>query len=1068
MNKCLLILSFIFCGLHGKAQFQEGVPQAKPIPPNAASMFKVLERPLGTFTGTVPINFPLCHVTSGPLTADVSLTYSSTGGIRVEELSSSVGLGFNLADGAGRITQQVRGQPDDSYGLGMLQTNYPKPSTYSCNNMDDLYDYYSNWLDLEPDIYLYSFNGHSGKFTLSENGSVLLMQNDGVKISYTLTSLNGITSWTITDEKGNQYYYGSQIINQSSYSGSTGTTSSSVSSHSWYLDSVTDMNRENRISFSYVTTGNLFTTFSGGFMPLSLANLDCGGFNTQPEIGATVTTDGTELLIDSIKGNSGYAVFNSAIEYSNGPREVTSIQSYDSSGNLKDQWHFHYGTPFSSDRLCLNSFSEMGASGTDSLTYSFTYNTFDNLPTVLDPSVDIWGFYNGSANGSTGLMPQLYYTNGSTNFPIYRVWDFYGNRASNGQAAQANILTKITYPTGGYRQFTYEGNTVLASGDFFQYHPDPNYMAARNFNQTNFSNNGSSVPAMQQLFTVNSYFGVAKLYYTLNNIGVFCSTYTVNIMQLTNPNDMTGGVQLISFANSPSQNFVLANGYYRVDVYVNDYNCTMGGISGTWNECTLDNATVTTPYGTYSKYVHNAGGVRVKQIQDYDPVTGNIYTTSYNYKMYSTDSTLTSGLLASPVNLLTLQNDASCGCQYYKLGPGSSYPLSLDGGSYVVYPEVRTIDSAKGWTDELFTYMADIPPSTFPAPPPEDNSFARGRLQIQNTYTQNGTLLKKTVNNWDYGMGAYQNAVRSKAYWFHTISESFTYREYPDEQNELPTMGDCTDYSVGLPPVVLGESIDSLYSPVGAQVFRNDYAYYVNNGMFFLQKKIAYVNNNKTKEETYKYAFNLNSAFSFGLSSTEQSMKSTLLGKNYLLPLEVVDSIRTGSGSPSFLNGSKYVFGTFNANSAIHLSQLRSYTSPVDSMVMNFTTFDGKGNLSEQYKTGDVNTAYLWGYRGVYVVAKVVGSSYSTVSGLVNLAVLNNPSSDAAMQAELNKIRTGLAGTAAQITTYTYSPGYGMTSSTDPSCMTTYFDYDLFGRLQDIRDQNKNIIKRYTYKMNNP
>jgi YD repeat-containing protein len=136
--------------------------------------------------------------------------------------------------------------------------------------------------------------------------------------------------------------------------------------------------------------------------------------------------------------------------------------------------------------------------------------------------------------------------------------------------------------------------------------------------------------------------------------------------------------------------------------------------------------------------------------------------------------------------------------------------------------------------------------------------------------------------------------------------------------------------------------------------------------------------------------------------------------------------------------------------------------------VLNFSAYDSKGGLSEQYKTGDVNTTYLWGYRGVYVVAKVVGSDYSTVSGLVNLSVLNNPSSDAAMQAQLNQIRTGLAGTAAQVTTYTYAPGYGMTSATDASGVTTYYDYDAFGRLQDIRDQNRNIVKRYNYKVNNP
>ena len=51
----------------------------------------------------------------------------------------------------------------------------------------------------------------------------------------------------------------------------------------------------------------------------------------------------------------------------------------------------------------------------------------------------------------------------------------------------------------------------------------------------------------------------------------------------------------------------------------------------------------------------------------------------------------------------------------------------------------------------------------------------------------------------------------------------------------------------------------------------------------------------------------------------------------------------------------------------------------------------------------------------------------------------------------------------AQMTTYTYSPLIGMTSQTDPKCQTTYYEYDSFQRLKNIKDQNGNIINSYTY-----
>lgn len=51
----------------------------------------------------------------------------------------------------------------------------------------------------------------------------------------------------------------------------------------------------------------------------------------------------------------------------------------------------------------------------------------------------------------------------------------------------------------------------------------------------------------------------------------------------------------------------------------------------------------------------------------------------------------------------------------------------------------------------------------------------------------------------------------------------------------------------------------------------------------------------------------------------------------------------------------------------------------------------------------------------------------------------------------------------ARMTTYTYDPLIGMTSQCDASNLITYYEYDGFGRLRIVRDQDKNIIKRLCY-----
>ncbi len=54
----------------------------------------------------------------------------------------------------------------------------------------------------------------------------------------------------------------------------------------------------------------------------------------------------------------------------------------------------------------------------------------------------------------------------------------------------------------------------------------------------------------------------------------------------------------------------------------------------------------------------------------------------------------------------------------------------------------------------------------------------------------------------------------------------------------------------------------------------------------------------------------------------------------------------------------------------------------------------------------------------------------------------------------------------AEITTYTYKPLVGITSGTDPRGVTTYYDYDDFGRLKEtyiIENGVKKILQAYDY-----
>jgi YD repeat-containing protein len=1057
----VLLAAFVMAG-GASAQNLGKIPQVTAISPDAASLFKTLERPLGTATGTIPISFPLLSLSSGSLSASLSLDYNSTGGIRVEEVASSVGLGFSLADGAGRITQQIHGLPDD-LSAGMIN-NTNKPSGFNPNNMEHLWEATQPYFwDLEPDVFFYNFNGKSGKFVIKENGTVLLSDNNGIKVEYLFASpiQNGIRKWIITDDKGNKYYFGqnkSETINyklDNEYEIQSLVSPLNIktgySSRTWYLTEVKDMNEENTLKYSYVTSSGTLYNLAGGFNHLLNLSGGAGLFNIAPE-WARVRTETYEYLVSKIEGKSGYILVNSGTGRSDGwGRKINTIEAYDSVNVLKKKYKFSYGYfAWTESRLKLNSFSECATTGTDSIPYKFEYNA-SPLPARLSNSVDYWGFYNDNYSSST--IPNLY-----TNYSGYNYRKTDGaTRSGNGTYAQACILTKITYPTGGYREYIYEGNTALQSTSY-QHLYDPSFTANQNFSRSDFNSFFGMTPCMKQNFVINSTNGGALFDYLLE--GAMCS-YTVKLFKVTTPGDQFGGTLRYTINNQPTQKWNLENGEFRIEVFKPSSGCTFDFLEGNWQESTLSTATITLPDGyVYHKNNTNVGGVRIKEIRDYDPVSAKTNKTEYKYKLYSQDSTLTSGRLITALKLVTLENPGSIGGQYLAATTSSSYPLATSGGSYVMYSEVRTIESGNGRTDRKYSFFPDeYMTDPYPVVPAEDMSFARGNLEWEKVYNQAGTLLRKKSYGYWYGDHGAQVGIRFKPYYYYSTG----HKESPSSGSERPVDRDYSEYYYAPRSVLPYETIDSVFSAAGVYVTKTNSYYTQYNNHLFLTKIKTKASNDQTKITTFRYPFTSNGDFTFGLTSPEQTIKLALQTANYFQPIEIVDSIKPAASAAVLLSGSKFIL-TNPSGSKYYLSQVKNYISGSDFTETYLSAYDTFGNLTEKQLKGSAKEVYLWGYKNSYPVAKITESNITTVAGLiVNSTIQNLSTTDANMRTELNKIRTGLASTPAQVVTYTYSPLLGMTSSTDAKGMTTYYEYDAFGRLKLLKDKDGNIVKTYSY-----
>lgn len=107
---------------------------------------------------------------------------------------------------------------------------------------------------------------------------------------------------------------------------------------------------------------------------------------------------------------------------------------------------FSYNENAPTERLTLLQVFEQGGigqKGSNKPPYRFGYNKYHNLPGYLSNKTDHWGFYNAQ-------VPVTDYTNNFSAYYSYR-------EASTDSAVYlAGMLTRIIYPTGGVTDFQYE------------------------------------------------------------------------------------------------------------------------------------------------------------------------------------------------------------------------------------------------------------------------------------------------------------------------------------------------------------------------------------------------------------------------------------------------------------------------------------------------------------------------------------------------------------------------------------------------------------------------------------
>jgi|21_taG_2_1085346.scaffolds.fasta_scaffold00086_2 YD repeat-containing protein len=145
-----------------------------------------------------------------------------------------------------------------------------------------------------------------------------------------------------------------------------------------------------------------------------------------------------------------------------------------------------------------------------------------------------------------------------------------------------------------------------------------------------------------------------------------------------------------------------------------------------------------------------------------------------------------------------------------------------------------------------------------------------------------------------------------------------------------------------------------------------------------------------------------------------------------------------------------------------------AYIPPDYEYISSFTYKDGKP--VQMRRTNGQEVSYIWGYNGQFPVAKVEGVKRWTLEQINGGQLVNSIESttdEVTLRGFLTQLREHASTSNGMVTTFTYEPLNGVKTITDPKGEKRTFEYDSFGRLVLVRDNDNNILSENEYNYGN-
>ena len=1068
--------------------------------PNAASLGRYGGMDIGLSTGMMSFSVPLIFYKSAQISLPISLNYASTG-LKVDEISSRVGTSWDLNAG-GVITRTVYGAVDEKSRRIIPPANFPARTRDLIDNFLENLTMDDNAWDGQADVFSFNFNGYTGKFIFDIKGYISTLEHSNLKIEKDF--LSSQWNFKITVPNGEQYYFGGSMATETTSKSQTincGRIYPDFTPTAWYLNKIVHPNNDT-ITFKYINDGfNYVTGISQSliYKPAlqGTSNCVCTNIENKTCISSLYTSN---VLLQEIYSISGGRVrFNYIPRNDIDDKLLEFIELYQpNTGTLLKKIDLLYTYSYANSYLnpiisnnalryrpFLKEIVQKGSANTTGEKYKFSYKDLNGLPQRLSFSQDDYGNFNGKVNSTLVPIPnegwKQYFSSATA------------NRNPDAQFASKGMLTGIIYPTGGSDSIVYEANSVYKLVDIL-----PPITTAEVFINApdevgEIIISGPITVAYQQSAQFSAdcrKTGPEDIIHDKAVISVFDENSVIIFTRTITPQSPLN--ELLT---------LYPNKTYRIRVIASRSISARSTLS-----YYLGNKT--TEYVNYP-----VSGIRVsKIITQSGNAMENINIKKFNYSTLANQHISSGTEMASSgyekiINSLVTCIGFPCNtkeCTYYALYSNSinninAFPTPVYYNSVI---ESFGENYENGGIEHHYNVVADVLGNNLIGDnvigaPRTSYSYINGKEIYQHVFkwTNNTPVsVKKIFTHYKEDPrvnNEYQNYIVSKKYNALCENDPPTY----DETNAY----DLTAYS-HFSKWVYVDSLKTFSYDQGGQNYIEELTLneYANKDHAFLTKVVTTTSNAISNEITNSYPYDII------LSGAEENARQALISHHIISPV-IIQQVKKNAAVQKFIT--KYAI--FSNGLVLPETHTLQVGSSIEDRV-HFKKYNNYGKLLSQSLSSGPTISYDWKYNSLYMVAECRNasekefyyesfeensytspglahtgfkSSTNTVvnwvrpniraylisywyreSGVWKLRLEQNYTADSFVLAggdAYDDIR--IHPKDAQMTTYTYSPLIGMTSQTDPKGQTTYYEYDSFQRLKNIKDQNGNIIKSYTY-----